>query len=181
MRRGGEGGPEGTRVGESVGRGAFSAFVLSSFRLSFLNQCCCTPALLSIRLNNQSLWSPFPTLSNLPSSPPSLLSLKNIIVTFPSLSLSLFVEEIRYLLWNSCRLEITFNRGESRVLLSRESGFSQSFSLVFDLIGGYKSGTSLSFSLFRCLFLSERTTLFWKCGRFLGHKHVTGATGTWKA
>lgn len=99
-----------------------------------------------------------------PISPLLLLlsfRLRILLLHFPlSLSLSLFVEEIRYSLWNSCRLEITFNRGESRVLLSRESGSSQSFSLVFDLIGGYKSGTSLSFSLFRCPFLSERTTLF---------------------
>ena len=150
--RKGRRGRTGGHTRESVGRGAFSAFILSSFATRLLLFLGSTRSFLSVLITNR-FDRHFPPS---PISPLLLLSLKNIIVRYvsPFLSLSLRVPPG----WNSCRLEITFNRGEFFRREGERERERESFSLVFDLIGRYKSvyiSVSLSFSPF--LFLSERT------------------------
>lgn len=142
---------------ESVGRGAFSAFILSSSRLLLFLESTnpCTPApFLSVLITNR-FDRDFPPSPTLPS-PPSLLSLKNIIVPYISLSL----RETRFVIprGTSCRLEITFNRGESRSFTrvasrSERERERESFRLVFDLIGRYKSGARVSLFLSLSVFI----------------------------
>lgn len=148
--RKGRRGRTGGHTRESVGRGAFSAFILSSFATRLLLFLGSTRSFLSVLITNR-FDRHFPPS---PISPLLLLSLKNIIVRYisPFLSLSLRVPPGTAAAWKSRLIAVSSFEERKR---ERES-----FSLVFDLIGRYKSvyiSVSLSFSPFRCLFLSERT------------------------